>query len=143
MDLVNEWTQTTAALLILKSRTLLPYCYIVPNIYLYKMVSKNISFCQVLGLFWPIHRQFYSYIARASENGPNNSCGTPTKNPMHLARWCDLPNTYQYKMVTKNISFCQILGFSTPTRNPARLARWYALPTIYQYKMVPKNIYFC
>jgi hypothetical protein len=34
-DLVTEWTQTTAALPLLSSRTLLPYCYIVPNTYQY------------------------------------------------------------------------------------------------------------
>jgi hypothetical protein len=31
--------------------------YVLPNPYQYKMEPKDISFCQVLGLFWPIHRQ--------------------------------------------------------------------------------------
>ena len=42
--------------------------YVLPNTYRYKMKpNMDISFCQVLGLFWPIHRQLYSYIARCSE----------------------------------------------------------------------------
>jgi hypothetical protein len=129
------------------------------------MAPKNISFCQILGIFcWPIHRQVYSYLARPSEiMVPNNSPGTSTKITAHLARWYVLPNTYQYKMVAKNISFCQILGIifwpihgqlysyikgsssertdqtnisSTPTKIKTMLTSWYLLPHTYYYRML-------
>jgi hypothetical protein len=42
--------------------------HVLPNnTYQYKMEPKDISFCQVLGMFWPIHRQLYRYIARCGE----------------------------------------------------------------------------
>jgi hypothetical protein len=79
------------------------------------MVPMNMSFGHILGIFWPIHRQLYSYVARSSEiMVQNNSRGTSTKISTHLARWYVLPYTYPYKISLKNISFCQILGIFWP-----------------------------
>jgi hypothetical protein len=77
------------------------------------MEPKNVSFGQMLGLFWPIHhRQLYSYKAKSSEVlEPNHSQGTATRNLKPLGKWYKVSHTYQeYKMEPKNTPFCQRLG---------------------------------
>jgi hypothetical protein len=89
--------------------------YLLPNTYL------SIRWYQrtyISAKYWASSGHYignYSYMARYSEiMVPNNSRGTSTKITACLARWYLLPNTYQYKMVPKNISFCQILGIFWP-----------------------------
>jgi hypothetical protein len=93
--------------------------YVPPHTYNNnKMEPKDISFFQLLRLFWPIHyRQLHSsYVARSSYiMKQKNSLGPSHRNPMHLTRWYVPPHTYQYnKREPKIMSFCQWLASFWP-----------------------------